>query len=228
MQCAMPHTPPSSARPAPARRRALQRTAAGAVALAFPVLLRARTAAMTPMTEGPFYPPPAWRDRWTDWDADLTTVRRDGRTLVAQGEALDLQAQVLDTRGRVLDAAEVEIWQCDAQAVYRHPSVSQAGDPGFAGFGAARADAEGRVRFRTIRPVPYPGRTPHIHLRVRHASFGEIVTQLFVAGDTGNARDFLWRRLDTDAQRGLAMALAPAAAGSGLAWTTRQMLVVPG
>jgi protocatechuate 3,4-dioxygenase beta subunit len=44
--------------------------------------------------------------------------------------------------------------------------------------------------------VPYPGRTPHIHVKLRHASFGELTSQLFVAGDPGNARDFLWRRLD--------------------------------
>jgi protocatechuate 3,4-dioxygenase beta subunit len=51
-----------------------------------------------------------------------------------------------------------------------------------------------RWRFRTIRPVPYPGRTPHIHVKLRHASFGELTSQLFVADDPGNARDFLWRR----------------------------------
>ena len=83
-------------------------------------------------------------------------------------------------------------------AQYRHPSVpARAGgfDPGFQGYGATRSGAQGLARLRTIKPVAYPGRTPHIHFTLRHASFGTLTSQLFVAGDPGNARDFLWRRL---------------------------------
>jgi protocatechuate 3,4-dioxygenase beta subunit len=140
-----------------------------------------------------------------------------------------LMLQVADARGQAIDDAEVEIWQCDAMAAYRHPSVALAPDrhdPGFQGFGAVRSGADGSLRLRTIRPVPYPGRTPHIHVTVRHPSFGEITSQLFVAGDPGNARDFLWRRLDTDAQAALAMTLQPAE-GDGLRWQARHRLVVP-
>jgi protocatechuate 3,4-dioxygenase beta subunit len=63
---------------------------------------------------------------------------------------------------------------------------------------------------RTIRPVAYPGRTPHIHVKLRHASFGELTSQLFVDGDPGNERDFLWRRLRAEAQTAAAMKLQPA------------------
>jgi protocatechuate 3,4-dioxygenase beta subunit len=126
-------------------------------------------------------------------------------------------------------AAEVEIWQCDALAQYRHPGVAaEPGrfDPGFQGFGAARSGSDGALAFRTIRPVPYPGRTPHIHVKLRHASFGELTSQLFIAGDPGNARDFLWRGLAARRPRGAGDDAAPATE-AGLRWQTRHALVVP-
>ena len=135
----------------------------------------------------------------------------------------------MDGKGRRLDGAEVEVWQCDAMAVYHQPNVRVADgrrDPGFQGFGAARSDADGWVRFRTIRPVPYPGRTPHIHLKLRQAGLGEISSQLFVAGDPGNAGDFLWRQLDADGQAALAMQLVPAGADTGLRWQVQHTLVI--
>lgn len=183
------------------------------------------------MTEGPFYPPRAWREQWPDWDADLTRVQlRDGRMRQAQGEWLGLEGQVADSRGRVIDGVEVEIWQCDRLAQYRHPSVAQRPgefDDGFQGFGMARSDAQGLLRLRTIRPVPYPGRTPHIHLTLRHASFGSLTSQLFVAGDPGNDRDVLWRQLRAEDRQALAMTLQPAPADSGLRWRVQHALVVP-
>lgn len=209
------------------RRRIVISTAA---LLAAPTLASSRRT-MASMTEGPFYPPRAWRAQWPDWDADLSRVRqRDGSSLVARGELLGLEGQVTDSGGRLIDGAEVEIWQCDAMAQYRHPSVARRPgefDPGFQGFGAALSDSQGRVRFRTIRPVPYPGRTPHIHVTLRHASFGELTSQLFVAGEVGNDRDFLWRRLRDEDRDMLAMTLVGAPADSGLRWMARQPLVVP-
>lgn len=211
-------------------RRRLVTTGLVAVAtVALPALASSRRA-LAAMTDGPFYPTRAWRERWTDWDADLTTVQRDGRTLVARGEHLGLEAVVADTQGRLVDGAEVEIWQCDLLQTYRHPREPSAPgrfDEGFQGFGATRSDRLGALRFRTIKPVPYPGRTPHIHVKLRHASFGEWTSQLFVAGDPGNDRDFLWRQLDERDRPGLAMALQPAPADSGLRWRARHTLVVP-
>jgi protocatechuate 3,4-dioxygenase beta subunit len=186
---------------------------------------------LAPMTDGPFYPPLRWREGWSDWDADLTRVQRGATTLTARGEHLALELDVIDRSGRAIDDAQVEIWQCDALAAYRHPDVaSEPGryDEGFQGFGAARSARDGAVRFRTIRPVPYPGRTPHIHVKLRHPSFGEVTSQLFVAGDAGNARDFLWRRLDPADRPALEMRLQAAAAAAGLRWQARHALVVPG
>lgn len=203
------------------QRRLLIGTAA---LLALPALAQTRRV-LPPMTDGPFYPPRRWRGE-ADWDADLT---RSGGQGPARGEHLALQLVVADARGRLVDGAEVEIWQCDALAAYRHPGVrAEPGnhDPAFQGFGAGRSAADGSLRFRTIRPVPYPGRTPHIHVKLRHASFGELTSQLFVAGEPGNARDFLWRQLDADEQAALAMKLEPAS-GDGLRWQARHALTVP-
>jgi protocatechuate 3,4-dioxygenase beta subunit len=187
------------------------------------------------MTEGPFYPPRRWRDsgaRHRDWDADLTAVRQGSQVFRAEGEHLALVARVVDTRGQALDRCEVEIWQCDARAVYHHPNVDLSkADPGFQGFGAAVSDAAGEVRLRTIRPVPYPGRTPHIHVRLRHVTTGEWTSQLFLAGDPGNARDFLWRGLSAPLQQAASLRLEPASGEAaqvqGLRWTARVNLVVP-
>jgi protocatechuate 3,4-dioxygenase, beta subunit len=202
---------------------------ASAALLGAPVLAQAARP-LVAMTEGPFYPPRAWRQAWADQDADLTRVTQGSGTRVARGEHLGLEAVVADTRGRVIDGAELEIWQCDTLQVYRHPrETSEPGrfDPGFQGFGATRSDSAGLARLRTIKPVPYPGRTPHIHVKLRHASLGELTSQLFIDGDAGNARDFLWRALSTEDRATLAMQLRPAPEASGLRWLVRHALVVP-
>jgi protocatechuate 3,4-dioxygenase, beta subunit len=211
------------------RRRRLTLASGAALALLGCPALAGSHRAVVAMTDGPFYPPRAWREQWADWDADLSRVQRGERVLSARGEHLGLELQLADAHGRPIDAATVEIWQCDALAAYRHPSVRQAPgsfDEGFQGFGASRSDRDGWARFRTIKPVPYPGRTPHIHVKLRHASFGELTSQLFIADDPGNARDFLWRQLDTDGQAALAMRLQAAPSDSGLRWQVRQSLTV--
>ena len=198
-----------------------------------PALAASRRDVLPSMTDGPFYPPRRWREGASnaqDWDADLTRVRRGTRWLTARGEHLALRAGVVDSDGKAIDGAEVEIWQCDALAAYHHPSVSaspEAIDLGFQGFGAAVSDRQGDVRMRTIRPVPYPGRTPHIHVKLRHAAFGEWTSQLFVAGEPGNARDFLWRALSPRARAAATVELQPLDGRDGLRWQASAWLVVP-
>ncbi|MBI3157316.1 MAG: intradiol ring-cleavage dioxygenase [Burkholderiales bacterium] len=228
---------PAAGAPARSRRRLLGLASAIALvpgATTGAPALAAALRVLPGMTDGPFYPSRRWRDAGPfaagGWDADLTRVATHAAP--ARGEHLALALQVVDRDGRVVDGAEVEIWQCDALAAYRHPRqpADEGGfDPGFQGFGAATTAGDGLVRLRTIRPVPYPGRTPHIHVKLRHASFGEVGSQLFVDGDPGNAGDFLWRRLDEEARRALAMRLqpAPADAPAGLRWQAQHRLVVP-
>ena len=54
-----------------------------------------------------------------------------------------------------------------------------------------------------------------------------MTSQLFIAGDPGDPRDFLWRAVDEADRAMLEMQLQPAAADSGLRWQVRQALIVP-
>jgi protocatechuate 3,4-dioxygenase beta subunit len=210
------------------RRRLVLAVGVGAAAaLGIPRLVAAR--GLPPMTDGPFYPALSYRARALDWDADLTTVRGrapDGQPVPrARGEHLDLHGVVLDGAGRAVDGAEIEIWQCDIHGSYRHPrGGGERVDAGFQGFGATRSDGRGGYRFRTIRPAPYPGRTPHIHVKLRHPAFGEVTSQLFVAGEPANAGDFLYRSLGDDDRREVEMRLQRAAAGDAVSWIAERDL----
>jgi len=212
------------------RRRLIVAAGLGAVAaVGWPAGASAR--GLPAMTDGPFYPSLAYRTRSLDWDADLTTVRGrdpDGQPLPrARGEHLDLHGAVRDGEGRAVDGAELEIWQCDSFGSYRHPrGAGERIDAGFQGFGATRSDARGGYRFRTIRPVPYPGRTPHIHVKLRHAAFGEVTSQLFVAGEPGNPGDFLFRSLADDDRREVELRLQRAPAGEPVTWVAERDLIV--
>jgi len=178
----------------PQRRRGVLFAAAGAALVAAPALhLRALAQAparrLTPaQTEGPFYPValPA------DSDADLLA---NGALRYVRGQPAWVEGTVSDIDGRPVRGAVVEIWQCDEQGRYHHPGDGDRADRAFQGFGKVAVDGEGRYRFRTIRPVAYGSRAPHIHVKVRLAARELLTTQLYVQGDAGNARDFLWQRL---------------------------------
>lgn len=161
---------------------------------------RAAAAIPTPeQTAGPFYPPPNQRPQDTDWDL----VKVEGRVREAGGEVMHLSGQVLDRNGAPLADALVEIWQCDANGRYHHVgdrSSERPLDEAFQGYGAIRTDAEGRYRFRTIRPVPYPGRTPHIHARVVPRDGGELITQIYLEDHPLNRKDWIFRSLGARAQ----------------------------
>ncbi len=173
------------------RRQLLLGGAAGLLTL--PALGAERL--LTPrQTAGPFYPDLPLLDR----DNDLTRV--EGRTGVAEGRIADLSGQVLDASGKPLSGVRVEIWQCDNNGRYRHSGDERrvAMDENFQGFGHTYSDQRGRYRFRTIRPVPYPGRTPHIHAAVFREGMPPFVTQIYVAGEPRNGEDFLFRRIPTE------------------------------
>jgi protocatechuate 3,4-dioxygenase beta subunit len=169
---------------------------------------------------GPFYPrSPGERPRQTD--ADLLVF--DGEQLLSRGVPLYLVGRVLDRRGEPVVQAEVEIWQCDARAVYHHPAggAESERDPNFQGYGRTVTGNDGRFHFRTIKPVPYPGRTPHIHIRVAPRGGGTLATQLYLPDEPGNARDFLFRQLSRDEQAALTLALRTTESPHPLARGTR-------
>lgn len=145
--------------------------------------------------EGPFYP----IDVPDDSDNDLLRVQGMGDA--SPGRPAYVHGRVVDRLGTPIDGARVEIWQCDEGGVYHHP-----GDPGrpdrrFQGFGAMATDRAGSYHFRTLRPVPYTGRTPHIHFRVVAPGFDRLTTQLYVAEEAErNSRDFLYNRHEPEEQ----------------------------
>src|SRR5207249_4058156 len=75
--------------------------------------------------------------------------------------------------------------------VYLHSrdSARRSRDTNFQGFGRFTTGSTGEYYFRTIKPVPYPGRTPHIHVRVKKGGRELLTTQLFVNGHPQNKTD---------------------------------------
>jgi protocatechuate 3,4-dioxygenase beta subunit len=159
-------------------------------------------------TLGPFYPRDG-SERPRETDADLIKV--DGDRVLTRGVPIYLTGRVLDRRGDPIANAAVEIWQCDANAIYHHPAggAESERDVNFQGYGVTRTDASGAFHFRTIRPVAYPGRTPHIHVRVQSVGLAPLATQLYLADDPGNRRDFLYSRLNSDEQAALTLRFEP-------------------
>lgn len=198
-------------RPLAARRRIVL-VAAAAASVAGPAVWRGALAQgslrPTPsQTEGPFYPVefPA------DTDADLLV---QGARRYRHGQPAWLEGTVVDTGGRPVTGAQVEIWQCDHQGRYHHPGHGgQDADTAFQGFGRSPVGADGGYRFRTIRPMLYAGRTPHIHLKVKLGARALLTTQVYVEGDPGNERDFLWRRLSAEGRAALTVPFAPSSDG---------------
>jgi len=177
----------------------------GASTLALGAVPAVSALAPTPrQTRGPFYPPKP------PLDSDNDLVRVDGRSALAAGIITDLTGRVVDPAGQPIDDAVIEIWQCDANGRYHHPRARKQGrDPNFQGFGTFTTGADGQYRFRTIKPVPYPGRTPHIHFRVVAPGMPELVTQMYIAGHPQNADDWIFRSAG-DARSRLAVAFEPA------------------
>lgn len=141
-------------------------------------------------TKGPFYP-----TQWAgDIDNDLVTVT--GVDTRAMGKVLHIQGQILDVRGARLPDTMVEIWQVDNNGVYLHPNDNRGNrrvEKGFQGRGRTQTDRDGRYSFRTIRPVAYPGRTPHIHFHVKAPGRRALSTQLYFKGESKNKTDWLFK-----------------------------------
>ena len=148
-------------------------------------------------TEGPFYP-----DKLPlDTDNDLI-ILNDSLT-PAIGEVTYLSGRVLDLSGNPIRNATVEIWQCDHNGAYIHSRSGNAAkrDTNFQGFGRFMTGSTGEYLFRTIKPVAYPGRTPHIHFAVKMKGREKWTTQCYIKGEAANEKDGVWKNIKTDEQR---------------------------
>ncbi len=157
---------------------------------------RVRTPAQT---EGPFYP----NKLPLDTDNDLLIVN-EGIT-PAVGQITHLSGHVFDLKGRPIRNALVEIWQCDGKGVYIHTDDAEPKDKqrdkNFQGFGRFLTSSSGEYYFRTIKPVPYPGRTPHIHFKIKKGGKELLVTQCYIKGEARNQRDGIFRELGNGKER---------------------------
>jgi protocatechuate 3,4-dioxygenase beta subunit len=67
--------------------------------------------------------------------------------------------------------------------------IHEVNNDNFQGYGQTITDETGGYQFRTIRPVPYPGRTPHIHFAVSGPGLARFTTQMYIAGEPLNEHD---------------------------------------
>lgn len=187
-----------------ARRRFLAQSAFAAAMFTTPGLFAAELQTTAGMMEGPFYP-----DKLPlDTDNDLLIIN-DAIT-PAVGEITHLSGRVVDGSGNPIRNAFVEIWQVDNAGAYLHGGSDNGGrrDKNFQGYGRFLTDAKGQYYFRTIKPVPYPGRTPHIHVGISRSGRRVFTSQLFIDGEPGNARDGLYRSLDVAGQKSITVPFA--------------------
>jgi protocatechuate 3,4-dioxygenase beta subunit len=122
-------------------------------------------------------------------DHDLTR-QHEGEAI---GERIIVAGRVLDEDGRPVPNTLVEIWQANAAGRYvhaldQHPAPL---DPNFTGAGRVVTDEEGRYRFLSVKPGPYPWRNHHNAWRPAHIHFSlfgpsfltRLVTQMYFPGD---------------------------------------------
>ena len=173
------------------RRRVLRMTALAAFFAARPGAYAEELVRTPEQTEGPFFP-----DR-LPLDTDNDLLRIGDASSPADGEVTWFSGRVLDAAGNPLRGALVEIWQCDAHGAYLHSRSgnAQKRDDHFQGYGRFLTGLGGDYGFRTIKPVPYPGRSPHIHVKVTRGDRHLLTTQCYVKGDPGNQRDGIFRSL---------------------------------
>lgn len=188
------------------RRRLMRDLAVGVLALRSSWTTASELLRTPWQTEGPFYPdtfPP-------DTDNDLIIV--GGRGARAAGQVTHLSGRVLDVRGQPIERALVEIWQVDNNGVYLHRADKHARrDANFQGYGRFVTTHSGEYHFRTIKPVPYPGRTPHIHFKVSVRGAPALTTQCYVKGEPRNATDFVLNAIrDPKARESVIVPFVPA------------------
>jgi protocatechuate 3,4-dioxygenase beta subunit len=188
------------------RRGFVRGVALGAAYFTVPGLFAEELMPTPRQMEGPFYPTALPLDT----DNDLLVVN-DGIT-PAVGEVTHLTGRILDGKGNPIKNALVEIWQVDKNGAYLHTRSANysSRDKNFQGFGRFLTGSTGEYYFRTIKPVPYPGRTPHIHFAVKLKGKDKWTTQCYIKGERGNERDGVLRSIrDEKARNSIIVDFAP-------------------
>lgn len=171
------------------RRHFLSAMTVGAAAFTVPGAFAEELTRTAAQTEGPFYP-----DKMPlDTDNDLLII--NDTITPAVGDITHLTGRVLDANGNPIRNAVIEIWQCDNNGAYLHSKSGnrEKRDSHFQGFGRFLTSRKGEYYFRTIKPVSYPGRTPHIHFAVKVPKQETFTTQCYIKGHPENAKDGVLR-----------------------------------
>ncbi len=178
------------------RRHFVQGIALGAAAFATPGVFAEELTRTAAVGEGPFYP-----DKMPlDTDNDLLIIN-DGIT-PAVGDITHLSGRILSETGTPIRNAFVEIWQVDSDGSYIHTrGRNEKHDKNFQGYGRFLTDTKGQYSFRTVKPVAYPGRTPHIHFGVSKGGKRIFTSQMFINGHPHNAKDGLLKRVKDEKAR---------------------------
>lgn len=114
------------------------------------------------------------------------------------GQQIRISGHVFDADCNPLPGAKVDFWQADAGGVYDNK--------GYTLRGYVVTDADGAYMLDTIEPGVYPGRPPHVHVKVFAADGRELLTtQMYFAGsessrDVEAAPDLLVPYLGLDDQ----------------------------
>lgn len=122
-------------------------------------------------------------------DTDLT-AQGQGQPL---GEKIVVTGRVLDEDGKPVRNSLIEVWQCNSAGRYYHQRDKHDAplDPNFFGSGKMLTDGDGRYRFVTIKPGPYPWgnhekawRPAHIHFSLFGNVYAQrLVTQMYFPSD---------------------------------------------
>jgi protocatechuate 3,4-dioxygenase beta subunit len=180
----------------------IQQTAFTAAAMTTSGLFAEELMRTPRQTEGPFYP----NKLPLDTDNDLLII--NDKLTPAIGTVVHLTGRVRNLAGEPIRNALVEIWQADKNGVYIHTESQRREevDGNFQGFGRFLTDSKGEYYFRTIKPVPYGPRTPHIHLAVKQKGKRMLTTQIYTNGDSANAKDRILNSIEDAKSRNLLMA----------------------
>lgn len=100
------------------------------------------------------------------------------------GDRMTLTGRVLGADCKPIAGALLDFWQADALGNYDNK--------GYRLRGHQFANEDGTYTLETVIPGEYPGRTPHLHVRVRGGSGPVLTTQLYFPGHPKNGPDFLF------------------------------------
>ncbi|MFG1687854.1 dioxygenase [Nonomuraea sp. NPDC049269] len=130
----------------------------------------------------------------------------------AGGEPCFYSGRVLSTAGAPIPGARIDVWHTDDEGNYdvQYAELDEAQGRGF-----LHSDADGRYRFSSVLPVPYPipddgpvgelldaakrdfMRPAHMHFRVSAPGFTTLTTHVFVAGDPHLGSDAVFGEKDS-------------------------------